>query len=75
MRRLALTFALLLAGCAQFPELDAAITEENRNAPYPKLAALSQDPLTTETDSEAETQSLLARTAVLFARANSLRNR
>ena len=75
LRHVALTLALLLAGCAQFPELDDAITEESRNAPYPKLTALSQEPLTTATDSDAETQSILARTAALFARATALKNR
>lgn len=33
--------ALALAGCASFPELDAAITPEARTAPYPVIAPLA----------------------------------
>lgn len=38
-RILILTFAgvYLLAACAEFPDLDRAITQGGRNAPYPRL--------------------------------------
>ncbi len=43
MRRnlaLALLIALGAAGCTQFPELDATLTDEARAAPYPDLVPL-----------------------------------
>ena len=36
------TVATLLAGCSDFPELDAAITPTARNAEYPSLMPIDQ---------------------------------
>lgn len=74
LRRFSFAIFLALAGCAEFPQLDAAISEESQNAPYPKLEALAEGPMGPETDVEAETESLLARTIALFTRADWLRN-
>ncbi len=44
MRRsyaLVLIAALGAAGCTQFPQLDATLTDESRRAPYPDLVPLS----------------------------------
>ncbi|ATI41279.1 hypothetical protein CBW24_04195 [Pacificitalea manganoxidans] len=39
---LTLCLAPLLAGCTEFPELDAAITPEARQAAYPTLLPIDQ---------------------------------
>ena len=64
-----------LAGCAQFPELDAATSATARDAPYPDLipvedimAQVPQDRITPDTAS-----GLSARVAALRARAARLR--
>jgi len=31
---------IAVAGCSQFPELEASVTDETRDAPYPKLVPL-----------------------------------
>lgn len=71
MRRLVLILAL--AGCSDFPQLDETIPAESRTAPYPQLATTTDLGPATETDTEAETDGLLARMAALLARANALR--
>ncbi|MEL7025793.1 MAG: hypothetical protein AAGO57_01000 [Pseudomonadota bacterium] len=75
MRQVSYVFILVLAGCAQFPEIDAA----NRSAPpagspppllpiNELLALTSEGPLP-----EAETDDLEARAAALRTRAAILR--
>ncbi|ARU01396.1 hypothetical protein [Yoonia vestfoldensis] len=44
MRR-ALPFVILLSACADIPALDGTVTEAARNAPYPRLAPLQDQPL------------------------------
>lgn len=42
--RHALPFLLILAACADIPALDGTVTEAARNAPYPRLAPLEDQP-------------------------------
>ena len=67
----------LLAGCAQFPEVDAVISEDAKNAPPPELVPLDQilEPATAVDPAKGdETEAeLRARAAALQARADRLR--
>ena len=76
--RLTLPLALLLAGCTQFPDLDATVPPSVEDAPFPTLVPL--EPLLAAntavvSDPEATTQSLQARVAALRTRARSLQSR
>ncbi len=75
MPLLALTLAALLAGCADFPQLDAEISPEARRAGYPDLVPVSdvldRRKLARTTGREAGV--LSARAANLRARAAMLR--
>ncbi len=67
----------LLAACAQFPDLDAAVSEEAKTAPPPELVPVERilGPATAvppSTGDETE-EELRARAAALRARANRLR--
>lgn len=78
LRLLLVPFAVCLAACTQFPELDATVPPEAENAPFPKLvpiAPLLAANAAVVTDPEATTQSLEARVSALRARANRLQNR
>lgn len=70
-----LILAAALAGCTDFPELDAAITPEARRADYPQLVPvgeiLDRRGLARTTGREGEI--LMARAANLQARARLLR--
>jgi len=71
-----LVFAVLFTGCTQFPELDAAVSEEAKNADYLDLVP-SEQLLNRKHDSrlsEATGDALLARAERLKARARILRN-
>lgn len=72
---LALAFCVSLAACAEFPELDAALSEEARSAPYPILLPVEE--LNARIDApriEPETAAgIEARVAALKARAQRLR--
>ena len=74
----ALILAASLAGCTQFPELDAATSAEVASAPWPQilplpevLAQMPAEPRATE----ATTAAVEARAAALRARAAALRAR
>ena len=71
MRALLLT--LVLASCAQFPALDARLTEADRAAPYPALIPLG--PLLAQADAlgTSVAPSLDLRIARLSGRAAALR--
>lgn len=78
MLRLAATFAItatLLAGCSDFPELDAAITPAARQAGYPSLLPMGQ--LLTDAAevqiTEETSATLQGRVSTLNARAARLR--
>lgn len=64
-----------VAGCAQFPELDSALTDRARQAPYPEL--LPVETLKARVDapriSETAAEDMAARVAGLKARAAALR--
>ncbi len=74
LRPAGLLAILALAGCATFPELDAAITPEARAAPYPAIAPLAD--ITAQTapprGAAESTQSLAGRAARLRERAAGL---
>ena len=61
---------VLLAGCANVPELDAKVTPELRRAPFPTLHEIG--PLLEESESFTVDETI---GAALQARANSLRAR
>lgn len=67
--------SLSLCGCAQFPDLDAAISDQARRADYPALVPAEE--LTARVDEpridENAADTLSARVARLRARAQSLR--
>lgn len=70
-----LTVLLLCAGCAQFPDLDNALSEDAKNQPYPTLKPLA--PLLEEAANSAlprpQTQAnLTSRVTGLRARAAGL---
>lgn len=68
---LALLFALAQSACAQFPALDATVTEEMKAAPYPALGPISAAALP-----KAPPPRLSAQTAAeLQARSTRLRAR
>lgn len=71
----ALLFALALSACADFPALDARMTEADRNAPFPGLVPLG--PLLAAADARAGSPppaaDLPGRIAALNARAAALR--
>ena len=69
-------FAIGLCACESFPQLDAVITEEAKNADYPELLPSSQ---LKELESEKrlsgpEAEILAERAERLHRRANALRN-
>ena len=61
----------LLAACADFPDLDSAISQRGRNSPYPSLIQI--DGIHRPGASELERIETIAKTMV--ARANGLRQR
>ena len=68
----------LLLGCSDFPDLDAAISEQGRLSAYPRLQPINQELFTRftgEPDSEAEIAWLSARAAGLRRRARALTRR
>lgn len=64
-----------LPGCTQFPQLDAAVTDAARTAPYPDLVPLDglQARLTTSSVAPDTVPTIEARIARLEARADRLR--
>ena len=81
MRRSLVVFLgfLLLAGCADFPQLDASVSDRARAAAYPRILPL--DGLLAVADARPEGAAaaglgnLPARLARLQARANAMRGR
>lgn len=78
MRRslaLALIAGLTAAGCAQFPELDATLTDEARAAPYPDLVPLEglQARIGSTRIDPGTAPAVQARIAALKSRASRLR--
>ncbi len=72
MSRAALLFCLALAGCTQFPELDAVVSPSAKSAPYPRLQPLDDilaQANASTTDPVAVSANLAARVAALRARA------
>jgi len=69
-----LLLAALAAGCAEFPDLDAAITPQARAAPYPRIAPLSEvlAGLPEGGPADPGAEALAARAAALKARAARL---
>ncbi|MCQ0092082.1 hypothetical protein [Roseovarius sp. M141] len=65
----------LLPGCAQFPQLDATLTDQSRRAPYPDLVPLSGlQARINDTDTNAgAAPAIEARIARLKSRAARLR--
>lgn len=74
---LAVTAAAAVAGCTQFPELDAAEPQRTEPAAYPRIVPI--EPLIAEDDmprATAETEAELnARAAALRRKADALRAR
>ncbi|MGB5557384.1 MAG: hypothetical protein WBN04_05160 [Paracoccaceae bacterium] len=68
---------LMLAACAQFPQLEGAISDQARQSAYPglepvdELLARAQDP--TSRDTAAEIADMQNRARLLRARAQALR--
>jgi hypothetical protein len=64
-----LPLLMILAACADVPALEGTVTEAARNAPYPRLAPLQNqpDPITVDSGGMA------ARIAALQRRAEALR--
>ena len=76
MRASLLISGLLLAACAQFPALDAALDAADRSAPFPDLVPI--EPILAAADARTPTPqdlSLDVRIAALEARAERLRGR
>jgi len=73
MRRAALALVMLLSACAEFPALDARMSEADRSAAYPALIPLG--PLLAQADAAAlaPPPDLTSRIAGLTARAAALR--
>lgn len=71
----ALGLAAALPGCAQFPELDASVTDAARSAPYPDLVPLGglRARLATTRIAPDTVPTIEARIARLEARADRLR--
>ena len=69
-------FAIGLCACESFPQLDAVITEEAKNADYPELLPSSQLKVleSEERLSEPDAEVLTERAKRLRRRANALRN-
>ncbi|MEM8632551.1 MAG: hypothetical protein AAGF74_15050 [Pseudomonadota bacterium] len=68
--------AILLAGCTEFPELDAAVSDAARRAPYPELAPVEDilvDPTPTRLGDEADEDYLKWRAQRLRQKARALR--
>ncbi len=66
---------LLVAGCAQAPDLSQAVSQESLAASFPKLIALEgQDPFTSSTTGSDVIEELDGRTASLWSRIGSLFN-
>lgn len=77
LRPILLCCLAALAGCAEFPKLDAAVGPEAKHAAYPALAPLSgiiDQPAdgTDATASEDPSSSLKAQAAALRAKAKAL---
>ena len=72
---LCLGLPALVAGCAEFPQLDGRVAPEDRDAAYPRLVPLG--PIVARagevTISETTEQGIAARVAALRARAARLR--
>ena len=60
---------LMLTACSGFPQLDDTLSDEARNAPYPKLTPVPSEPAS-NTDGDAL---FAARIAALQARADDIR--
>ncbi|WP_299146035.1 hypothetical protein [uncultured Tateyamaria sp.] len=78
MRATPILFCLVLAACAQFPELDSTVSPDVANADFPALVPLepllaASDPIVSDPDQT--TQTLNRRVAALRARANALQRR
>lgn len=69
MRLCALFICIAVAGCTEFPELEARETEASRNADYPSLIPLDGQAAPVVTDTT------IAGADTLRARADALRNR
>ncbi|MFN3663470.1 MAG: hypothetical protein ACK4TM_12050 [Yoonia sp.] len=67
--RHALPLLFVLAACADIPALDGTVTEEARNAPYPRLLPLDAQPAPIV----VQTGDMDARVAALQRRAEALR--
>ena len=69
--------ALLIAGCTQFPEVEARISPEADSAPPPELVPVSQILVQTTpaapVDQEETEEELNARAAALRSKASRLR--
>lgn len=71
-----LCFGLGLTGCADFPELDGAISDKGRAAGYPSLLPVGQLMAHTDAPTRLDAQTgaqLAARAAALRKRADTLR--
>ncbi|WP_244867527.1 hypothetical protein [Vannielia litorea] len=76
MNRAALLLFLALAGCTQFPELDAVVSSSAKSAAYPRLQPLDSvlaRANASTTDPQAVRGNLAARVAALRARAARMR--
>lgn len=74
MRHLILALILTLPACASFPELDARLDADDRNAPWPALVPTSQlIAAAGAPEAPAASADLAARIAALDARAAALR--
>ncbi|MEM6372418.1 MAG: hypothetical protein AAF727_06525 [Pseudomonadota bacterium] len=78
LRATTLSLFFVLAGCAQFPELDGTVAPDLANADFPDLVPLGpllQDVPPDVDDAEETTRALDARIAALRARAAALQRR
>jgi len=66
-------FLAVLAGCAEFPDLDRAISPSARAASYPQIAPLDGTLLPEPEETDADLVALASRAAALRARAERLR--
>ncbi|QDC10227.1 hypothetical protein FHY55_13645 [Oceanicola sp. D3] len=76
MSRAALLLCLALAGCTQFPELDAVVSASAKSAAYPRLQPLDSvlaRANSSTNDPDAVRGNLAARVAALRARAARMR--
>ncbi|MEQ9694771.1 hypothetical protein [Shimia sp. SDUM112013] len=71
-----LTFLVAIAACAAFPEVDQAVSDDVKKAPYPALVPVEQ--VLTETPTrldENSDEAIDARVTALQRRAEALRRR